>query len=184
MSTITEAATRTTWVIDPAHTSVEFSVKHLMITTVKGRFAGVQGSVTLDQTDPSQNQVEVTIDAASIDTREAQRDTHLRSADFLDVEKFPVITFKSRRVRAGSGDTFQVTGDLVIRGVSREVVLAVTSLGRATDPWGGARAGFDATTKIKRSEFGLTWNQALEAGGVVVGDELKISLDAEVLKQA
>ncbi len=182
MTTVTER-TRTTWTIDPAHTSVEFSVKHLMITTVKGRFAGVKGTVTIDEEDLAGSEVEVTIDASSIDTREEQRDAHLRSADFLAVETFPTITFKSRRISDVAGDSFKVIGDLIIRGVSREVVLDVTSEGRATDPWGGDRAAFDATTKIKRSDFGLTWNQALETGGVLVGDELKISLDLQVIRQ-
>ena len=187
MSSVIETAarsTRTTWAIDPAHTSVEFSVKHLMITSVKGRFAGVEGTVTLDDSDPAGHEVEVTIDAATIDTRESRRDTHLRSADFLEVEKFPAITFKSRRITDVAGDAFSLIGDLTIRGVSREVVLAVKANGRARDPWGGDRAAFDATTKIKRSDFGLTWNQALETGGVLVGDELKIAIDAQLIKQA
>lgn len=182
MTTVTER-TRTTWTIDPAHTSVGFSVKHLMITTVKGRFAGVKGTVTIDEEDLAGSEVEVTIDASSIDTRESQRDAHLRSADFLDVETFPAIMFKSRQISDVAGDSFKVIGDLTIRGVSREVVLDVTSEGRAKDPWGGDRAAFEATTKIKRSDFGLTWNQALETGGVLVGDELKISLDLQVIRQ-
>jgi polyisoprenoid-binding protein YceI len=124
----------------------------------------------------------VTIDAASIDTRVAQRDEHLRSADFFEVEKFPSITFKSRNVTV-AGDDIKVAGDLTIRGVTREVVLDVVQHGRQTDPWGGQRAGFEATGKIKRSDFGLTWNQALETGGVVVGDEIKIAIDAEVVRQ-
>ena len=184
MSTVSAPATKTTWAIDPAHTSVEFSVRHLMITTVKGRFTDVKGTVTSDEADPATGQVDITIGTASIDTRESQRDEHLRSADFFEVEKFPAMHFKSRKLTSVSGDQFKLVGDLTIRDVSREVVLDVTSHGRAKDPWGGQRAGFEATTKIKRSDFGLTWNQVLEAGGVVVGDEIKISIDAQLVQQA
>jgi polyisoprenoid-binding protein YceI len=181
MSTVTAPA-RTTWAIDPTHSHVEFSVRHLMIATVKGRFADVKGTVILDEQNPAQSEIDVTIDAASIDTRVAQRDEHLRSADFFDVAQFPSLTFKSRRI-ARDGDELSVVGDLTIRGVSREVTLAVTEHGRQTDPWGGERAGFEATGKIKRSDFGLTWNQALETGGVMVGDDVKISIDVELVKQ-
>ena len=181
MSTVTAPA-RSQWTLDATHSSVEFSVRHLMIATVKGRFADVHGTVVIDEADPTQSAVDVTIDAASIDTRVAQRDEHLRSADFFEVEKFPAITFKSRNVTV-AGDDIKVAGDLTIRGVTREVVLDVVQHGRQTDPWGGQRAGFEATGKIKRSDFGLTWNQALETGGVVVGDEIKIAIDAEVVRQ-
>jgi polyisoprenoid-binding protein YceI len=172
----------TTWTIDSSHTQAEFAVRHLMISTVKGRFADVQGVVHTDESDPSRSRVEVTIAVPSIDTREPQRDAHLRSADFFDADSFPNITFRSTRV-AGSGDRFTVTGDLTIRGTTRPVVLDVIAEGRVTDPWGGERAGFSATTKIKRSDFGLTWNQLLEAGGVAVGDDVKISIDAELVRQ-
>ena len=184
MTTATAATTSTptTWAIDAAHTNVEFSVRHLMIATVKGRFAQVSGTVVLDEANPARAEVDVTIDAASIDTRVEQRDAHLRSADFFDVEQFPTITFKSRRVTDVDGDQLKLVGDLTIRGVTKEVVLDVTSQGRQTDPWGGERAGFELTGKIKRSDFGLTWNQALEAGGVMVGDDIKISIDAELVK--
>jgi polyisoprenoid-binding protein YceI len=181
-ATATAATTATTWAIDAAHTSVEFSVRHLMIATVKGRFGSVSGTVVSDD-DPAQAQADITIDATSIDTREPQRDAHLRSADFFDVEKFPTITFKSRRVTGVSGDSFKLVGDLTIRGITREVVLDVEANGRATDPWGGQRAGFSATGRIKRSDFGLTWNQALETGGVLVGDDIKIAIDAELVRQ-
>jgi polyisoprenoid-binding protein YceI len=183
-ATATTNPSKTTWAIDPAHTSVEFSVRHLMITTVKGRFTDVKGTVISDDADLTQGQVDLTINVASIDTREAQRDTHLRSADFFETEKFPRMSFKGRRITDVSGDRFRLIGDLTIRDITREVTLDVTSNGRAKDPWGGERAGFEATTKIKRSDFGLTWNQALETGGVVVGDEIKISIDAELVKQA
>jgi polyisoprenoid-binding protein YceI len=183
-TTATPAAeTSTTWQLDPAHTHVEFSVKHLMIARVKGRFAGVTGTVEMGA-DPAASTVDVVIDAASIDTREAKRDAHLRSADFFDVERFPTIAFRSREVRpTGAGD-FSVVGDLTIRDVTREVTLEVTDEGRGTDPWGGARAGFSATAEIDRRDFGLTWNQALEAGGVLVGNEIRISLEVELVKQA
>ena len=179
----TTTPTLTTWSIDPAHSHVEFAVKHLMISTVKGRFGIVTGTVQTDESDPAKGQVEVEIDAASIDTREAQRDAHLKSADFFDVEKFPKLTFKSTRITGVDGDSFTLTGDLTIHGVTRPVTLAVTSEGRGKDPWGGERAGFSATGKIKRSEFGLTWNQVLETGGFVVGDDIKISLDVELVKK-
>jgi polyisoprenoid-binding protein YceI len=173
----------TTWNVDAAHTHVEFAVRHLMITTVKGRFDEVSGTVRSSDAQPAKGDVDITINAASIDTREPQRDAHLRSADFLDAEKYPTITFKSRRIEDVKGNNFRLAGDLTIHGVTREVVLDVTSEGRAKDPWGGERSGFTATTKIKRSDFGLTWNQALETGGVLVGDEVKIAIDVELLKQ-
>jgi len=182
-TTATTTPALTTWSIDPAHSHVEFAVKHLMISTVKGRFGAVRGTVRTDEADPSKGQVEVEIDADSIDTKEAQRDAHLKSADFFDVEKFPKITFKSTRIDGVNGDSFTLTGDLTIHGVTRPVTLAVTSEGRGKDPWGGERAGFSATGKIKRSEFGLTWNQVLETGGFVVGDDIKISLDVELVKK-
>jgi polyisoprenoid-binding protein YceI len=172
----------TIWSIDPAHSHVEFAVRHLMISTVKGRFTDVSGVVT-SHDDPAKGAVDIEIGVASIDTREAQRDAHLRSADFFDAENFPTITFKSRRIENVKGDSFTIAGDLAIRGVTRPVVLDVTSEGRGKDPWGGERAGFSATTKIKRSEFGLTWNQLLETGGVAVGDDVKISIDVELVRK-
>ena len=181
MTTVTAPA-QTLWSIDASHTHVEFSVRHLMIATVKGRFADVQGTIALDEADPTKAEIDVTIGAASIDTRMPQRDEHLRSADFFDVARFPTLTFKSRSVTA-SGDTLKVTGDLTMRGVTREIVLDVTSHGQQVDPWGGLRAGFEATGRIKRSEFGLTWNQALEAGGVAVSDDVKIAIDAELVRK-
>jgi polyisoprenoid-binding protein YceI len=181
MSTVTTPA-RIAWAIDATHSNVEFSVRHLMIATVKGRFADVTGTIVTDESDPARAEIDVTIAAASVDTRMPQRDEHLRSADFFDVEKFPTLTFRSRSI-APDGETLKVTGDLTIRGVTREVVLDVTRNGRQADPWGGVREGFEATTKIKRSDFGLTWNQALEAGGVMVGDDVKITLDVELVKQ-
>ena len=182
IATATETRALTNWKIDPSHSQVEFAVRHLMITTVRGRFNDVKGTIVTDEADPTKAQVEVTLDVTSIDTREPQRDAHLKSADFFDAEKFPTITFKSTRVTDVRGDQFKLAGDLTIHGVSREVTLEVTSEGRGKDPWGGERAGYSATTKVNRRDFGLTWNQALETGGFVVGDEIKISLDLELVK--
>jgi polyisoprenoid-binding protein YceI len=181
-TTSSPAPVLTTWKIDPAHTHVEFAVRHLMITTVKGRFADVSGTLRSHEEDLTTAELDVTIGTASIDTRESQRDTHLRSADFFDVEQFPAIRFRSTRVEPVSGDRYRLVGDLTIRDVTREVVLDTTAEGRGKDPWGGERAGFSATTRINRSAFGLTWNQLLEAGGVAVGDEIKISIDVELVK--
>lgn len=181
-TTATVTPTRTTWKIDPTHSNVEFAVRHLMITTVRGRFAKVEGTVVTDDADPTKAEVDVTIDVNSIDTREPQRDTHLKSADFFDAEKYPSIAFKGSRVTDVQGDTFKLVGDLTMHGVTREVTLDVTSEGRGKDPWGGDRAGYSATTKVNRSDFGLTWNQVLETGGIAVGDEIKISLDLELVK--
>ncbi len=183
MSTPTAAtAATTTWKIDPSHSHIEFAVKHLMITTVKGRFSGVEGVVRLDERDPSAADVDVKIDASTIDTREPQRDAHLRSADFFDVETYPHLVFKASRIASRRGNEFKLAGDLTLHGVTRPVVLDVVEEGRAKDPWGGERLGFSATTKVKRSDFGLTWNQALETGGVVVGDEIKVPLELELVK--
>ena len=182
MSTATATPSATTWKIDPTHSQIEFAVRHLMITTVKGRFAGVEGTVRIDDANPSAAEVDVRIDVATIDTREPQRDAHLRSADFFDAETYPHITFRSTRSTERRGGEFKLAGDLTIHGVTREVVLDVTEEGRGKDPWGGERIGFSAVTRIKRSDFGLTWNQALETGGVVVSDEVKISLDLELVR--
>ena len=185
MSTAVQPATgRTTWTIDPVHSSVEFSVRHLMITTVKGRFTDVQGTVVVDEANPTAAAADITVQVASIDTREPQRDAHLKSADFFDVEQFPTLTFRSRAVREPKQDGFRLIGDLTIHGVTREVSLDVTNEGRARDPWGGERAGYTATTKIKRSDFGLTWNQLLETGGLAVSDDVKISLDVQLVQKA
>lgn len=172
----------TTWQIDPAHSQFEFAVRHLMISNVRGRFSDVTGQVATPGGDFGRAQVEATVRIASIDTRESQRDAHLRSADFFDADRFPVITFVSRRVAPrGTQTQFVVVGDLTIRGVTREVRLDVTAEGRGPDPWGNERAGFSATGRISRKEFGLTWNQLLETGGVAVGDEVKITIDAELV---
>lgn len=176
----------TTWTIDPSHSLVEFTARHMMITRVKGRFSGVSGTVVTNEAEPSKSSVNVEIEAASIDTREEKRDGHLRSGDFLDVENHPHLTFRSTRIEGNpksAGDSFTLVGDLTIRGTTREVTLDATFDGSGTDPWGGTRASFSAETKIDRREFGLTWNQALETGGVLVGNEVKISLEVQALKQ-
>jgi polyisoprenoid-binding protein YceI len=174
-----------TWQLDPAHTHVEFAVRHLMISTVKGRFADVQGTVRMDEANTGAGKVEVTIGVASIDTRQDERDAHLRSADFLDAARFPVITFRSRRIEGIPFEgNFHLVGDLTIRGITREVALDVSPEGRVTDPSGNERAGFSARTKIDRTDFGLIWNQALEAGGVLVGDEVRISAEVELVRQS
>ena len=176
---------RTDWNLDATHSQVEFSVKHMMFTTVRGRFGALEGSIRLDSDAPERSSVEVSIDADSLDTRVADRDAHLRSPEFFDVESYPTMEFRSRRVEgpAGSpGESFQVLGDLTIRGVTREVVLDARFEGTGTDPWGGTRAGFSAETTIDRRDFGLTWNQALETGGVLVGHEVKIDLQVQAVQ--
>ena len=184
MSTRTETATAvaTAWKIDPSHSHVEFAVRHLMITTVKGRFGEVNGILFGDETDLDNASIELTIPVATIDTREAQRDAHLRSADFFETEKFPDIRFRSRRIAKAGADSFTVDGDLTIRDVTRPITLTVVAGGHAKDPWGGERVGYSTTAKINRKDFGLNWNQALEAGGVLVGDEVRISAELEFLR--
>jgi polyisoprenoid-binding protein YceI len=162
---------------------VTFAVKHLMIFVVRGWFADVTGTVVMDDSDLAKAEVDVVIDAHSIATREAHRDAHLKSRDFFDAEKFPQITFKSTRVTDVEGDQFTLVGDLTILGVSREVTLDVTSEGRVKDPKGAERAGYSAVARVNRKDFGLMWNETLETGGVLVGDEVKISLDLELVKQ-
>lgn len=174
---------KTAWKLDPSHTSVEFSAKHMMITTVRGRISDVEGTIHIDESNPMNSSVEAVLKGASLDTRSDQRDQHLRSADFLDVEKFPVISFKSTRVE-GSKEQFKLTGDLTIRGTTKAITLDVTFEGTGKDPWGGERAGFAATGKIDRRDFGLTWNQALETGGVLVANEIKISIEAQATKES
>jgi polyisoprenoid-binding protein YceI len=180
-ATDTQTTATTTWKIDPAHSAVEFAVRHMMITTVKGRFTESTGTLDVNEADPTRSKVDFVIQAASIDTREPQRDAHLRSADFFDVEKHPTIRFHSTRIE-GSPEDFKMTGDLTIHGVTRPVTLDVTFEGRAKDPWGGERLGYSATGKIKRGDFGLTWNAALETGGFLVGDEVKMTFDIELVK--
>ena len=181
--TETPTATRTTWTIDSAHTLVEFAVRHMMISTVKGRFSEVEGTVTTRDDDVTDATLEVKIGAASLDTRQPDRDTHLRSADFLDVENHPFLTYRSSRIEPRGEGKFRVVGQLSVRETTREVVLDVEEQGRGTDPWGGERAGFRATTQLDRRDFGVQWNQALEAGGLLVGNEVKITIEAELVQQ-
>ncbi len=173
----------TTWNIDPAHSVAEFKVKHMMISNVKGRFSGIKGSLRLDDTDVTQSHVEASIDAASVNTHEPQRDAHLKSADFFDVETFPTLSFASRRITRKSDGELEVTGDLTIRGVTRSVAFTVDGPSApAKDPWGYTRVGLAATTKINRKDFGLTWNATLETGGILVGDDVTISLELQFVK--
>ena len=175
--------TQTTWKLDPAHSAAEFKVKHMMISNVKGRFTAISGSLTLDDNDVENSFVEAIIEAASLNTGEAQRDAHLRSADFLDVEKFPVLSFKSTAVRRAGEGELAVTGDLTIHGVTRAVVFTVEGPTRPMkDPWGNTRVGLTAGARINRKDFGLTWNAALETGGILVGDDVAITLDVQFLK--
>ena len=179
-----QAGTRSAWAIDPKHSLVQFAVKHMMFTTVRGRFKEVRGTIRCpDEADPSCASVEAEIAAASIDTGDAQRDAHLRGEDFLDAERFPTITFKSSRVERAGGDELRVTGDLTVRGVTREVTLATTYNGRGSNPWGKEVAGFTAGTTINRKDFGLTWNVALEAGGLLVGDKLDVLIEVQAIRQ-
>ena len=183
MSSAAQLKPPTTWNIDPAHTGVHFSIRHLVVATVRGQFDKVSGSVTLDPERLGRSSIHAIIDAASIDTREPQRDAHLRSADFLDADRFPTIEFRSTKL-APTADGLAVSGDLTIHGVTRPVVLAVETADlEFKDPWGNLRRAATASTKINRKDFGLTWNQALEAGGFLVGDELKIEIDVELVRQ-
>ena len=180
------ASKSTAWHIDAAHTQVEFAVRHLMISTVRGRFSDFAGAVIVPDDDFTRAQIEVRVGVASIDTREPQRDAHLKSPDFFDVETYPTMTFTSRRIERyrPDADTYAIVGDLTLHGVTNEIILDATLEGRTTDPWGNDRAGFSATGKINRKDFGLGWNQLLETGGVVVGDEVKIAIDAELVAQS
>lgn len=171
--------------IDPAHSTVSFTIKHMMIAKVHGGFEKLSGKLVYDAANPTQSSIEVEIDAASINTREPQRDAHLKSADFFDVERFPTLSFKSTKIAVSGEGELQLTGDLTIHGVTNSVVLAVEGpTAEMKDPWGNLKIGASASTKIKRKDFGLTWNAALEAGGFLVGDDVTISLDVQFIKQA
>ena len=172
------------YVLDASHSHVSFAVRHLMISNVRGEFQSVTGDVRYDANNPEVTVLDISIDVASINTREEKRDAHLRSADFFDVEKHPAMTFVSKQVSARGDGGLDVVGDLTIRGVTREVTLAVDEITpESTDPWGNLRIGASAKTKIRRSDFGMTWNSTLEAGGVLVGDDITISIEAELIKQ-
>ncbi len=174
-----------TYHIDPAHSSAQFKVRHLMISNVKGEFDKVSGTVNFDPSNPTASSVEATVEVPSISTRDEQRDAHLKSPDFFDVEKFPTISFKSKKVIANSGDSFTVAGDLTIHGVTREVELKVEELtDEAKDPWGNMRRGASAKTKINRKDFGMHFNMALETGGLMVGEDVDLTIDVEMIRQA
>jgi polyisoprenoid-binding protein YceI len=188
MSTAVRAPSHSTqasrWTIDPAHTAAHFSVRHLMISNVRGEFTKVTGTAVIDPVNPAKSSVEVTIDANSINTREPQRDDHLRSADFFDVANFPTLSFRSTRIEAQGAEELKLTGDLTIHGITKEVTFDVEGPTPAIkDPWGNVRAGITAATKISRKEFGLAFNALTDTGGVVVGDEVKITLEAELIQQ-
>ena len=192
MATIVESSERTvngvtfpvagTWVLDPAHTSVEFLAKHLMVAKVRGQFAGAQGALVIAE-DPAESTADITIDARTISTGVADRDAHLKSADFLEVDKYPEIAFTSTGLEHDGGSDWKLNGELTIHGVTRPVTLKTEYNGVAADPWGGTRAVFSAETKIDREDWGLTWNQALEAGGWLVGKEIRIVLEVEAVLQ-
>ena len=171
------------WDFDLVHSSINFWVRHLMVSKVRGRFSKWTGTLEFDDKNPAGSRVEIEIDASSIDTKEPQRDTHLRSPDFLEAEKFPRLTFKSTSVEPADG-RFRVRGNLTIHGTTHPVVLDTEYSGRVKDPWGGERAGFSAHTSISRKDFGLVWNQALEAGGIAVGDKIEIDIEIEAIKKA
>ena len=172
------------WNIDPSHSAIAFSVRHMVVSKTRGRFTKWSGQLRFDAANPAASSVEVNIDPASLDTADAQRDAHLRSPDFLDIEKYPSASFSSRKVEVVAEDRYRVTGDLTLHGIRKQVVLDVTYEGAGKDPWGGERAGFVATTAIDRKDFGLVWNKALETGGVLVGDKVELTLEIEAVKQA
>jgi polyisoprenoid-binding protein YceI len=174
-----------TWDIDPAHSTVEFSVRHMMVTTVKGQFQKVKGTVELDEKDPSKSTVEVSIETASIDTREAKRDAHLKSPDFFDAAKFPALTFKSTKIEKAGKGKFKITGDLTMHGITKAVVLAVEGPSASIkDPYGRTVRGVMATGKLDRKDWGMTWNTALDSGGFVVSDEVKLDINAELAEHS
>jgi polyisoprenoid-binding protein YceI len=172
------------WQIDPSHSLIEFSVKHMMITTVRGQFTQFEGTLNLNPDNPAASSVEGAVDIASVDTKEAQRDAHLRSVDFFDVENHPKMSFRSTRIESRGANQYKVHGDLTIKGVTRAVVFDVADEGRGQDPWGNQRWGISASAKLSRKDFGLTWNVALETGGWLVGDEVKIAIELQAVLQA
>jgi polyisoprenoid-binding protein YceI len=183
MSTAVPVTAISTWSIDPAHSSVHFKVRHMMISNVRGEFRTVRGSLKLNDADLTRSEIDIEIDTSSIHTRDEQRDAHLRSPDFLDTEHHPLLTFRSTKIETAGVDTFRVQGDLTVHGVTRTVELDVDSVSAATkDPWGNVRMAASASTVISRKDFGLTWNAALETGGVLVGDDVTVDLDVQFVK--
>lgn len=174
----------TTWNVDTTHSSIHFSVRHMMFAKVRGRFAGWSGTLQLDLEDLRRSQIQVEIDADSIDTGVADRDNHLRSADFLNVERYPKLAFRSTRIERVGSDRFRIHGDLTLRDVTREVVLEAELGGQAKDPWGNQRVAFTAATTLDRRDFGLAWNQVLEAGGVLVGERIDVELEVQAVQAA
>jgi len=175
----------TQWKIDPAHSAAHFSVRHLMISNVRGEFTKVSGGALIDHANPAKSTVEITIEAASLNTREPQRDEHLRSADFFDVANHPTLTFRSKRIEPLGADHHKLIGDLTIRGTTKEVAFDVEGpTASVKDPWGNIRAGITASAKVNRKDYGLVWNALTETGGVMVGDEVKITIEAELIQQA
>jgi len=171
------------WQIDPAHSLVQFSARHMMISTVRGRFDKFSGTIDFDENDPTTATIDVAVDIASVNTRDQQRDDHLRSPDFFDAENYPTVTFKSTRVEKVDDSHGRIFGDLTIKDITKEVVLDAEFAGVAKSPWGMTVAGASATTKLNREDWGLTWNQALETGGVLVGKEIKLNIEVELIKQ-
>jgi polyisoprenoid-binding protein YceI len=176
--------TTNNWNLDTVHSGINFTVRHMVVSKVRGRFAKFNGTVALDESDFTRSRVEATIDASSIDTGTAQRDDHLKSADFFDVERFPEIRFLSTRIEKVSGERYRVTGELTIHGVTRSVALETEYGGRGKDPWGNERVGFTARGTIDRKDFGLVWNQALETGGVLVSDRVDLELEVQAVRAA
>jgi len=172
------------WKIDPAHSEINFTVRHMMISNVRGRFEKFSGTVDFVEDNPTQSTVDVQIEAASINTKESARDAHLKSPDFFNVEQYPYLIFKGKKAELLDANHGRITGDLTIRDVTKEVVLDVEYAGQAKNPWGMVSAGFSASTTINRKDWGLTWNVGLETGGVLVSDEVKISIEVEIVKQA
>ena len=184
LMTLPASAATSTWQIDPAHTAAQFSVKHLAISTVRGGFSNVKGTVILDDADVSKSSVDVTIDVSTVDTRTPDRDKDLKSDKFFDVAKYPTMTFKSTKVEQAGAGKLKVTGDLTIRGTTKSVVLDVDGpTAPVKDPWGNQRSAVTATTKINRQDFGVKWNATMDNGGVVVGDEVSITIDAEMVQK-
>lgn len=184
VSTSATATGTEVWVLDPAHSQADFSVRHMMIATVRGRFRKMDGRLIGSPDRPEEASVELSIDVNSIDTAEPQRDQHLRSADFFDAEHHPTLQFRSRRIQPVGEGKYKVVGDLTMRGVTREVTVDVTFEGRVKDPWGNERVGFSAETRLNRKDWGLNWNALLEAGGVVVGDEVRVSVQTEFVRKS
>ena len=180
---VSGATALSTWNIDPAHSAAEFKVRHMMISNVKGKFSGLSGSLKLDETDYTHSSIEVSIPSASVSTVDDKLDAHLKNEDFFDVEKFPTLTFKSTSIRSTGDHDYEVTGDLSIRGVTKSVTLSVNDLSEPSkDPWGNLRIGLSGSAKVNRKDFGLVWNAPLEFGGVLVGDEVTITLDVQFIK--